>query len=134
MASIADLLRDMLGIDPAPVPFPVIPDPNQLSIPSEPVVRGNFASRLPRGNMGVLADRDQAKIGGRIALQSLLSQLPTGSLPSLRGPENTNTFPDIDIMFSNLFGGPDTGNPRDLTNSGQLRYRELFDRIIGRDL
>ncbi len=138
MASIADLLRDMLGIAPdpgpgaePPVPFPVIPDPNQLSIPSEPVVRGDFTSRLPSGNLGVLADLDQAEIGARITLKSLLSQLPTGSFPSLRGPKDSRSFADIDIMFSNLFGGP---NNRDKVTAGDLSYRELIDSLVGREI
>ncbi len=83
---------------------PIIPDPNQLSIPSEPVVRGTFADRLPHptqtGEAFRVEQSAKAK-GNKIVLNSILEQIE--SLPSLRGEDDDFAFPGLDIFFADVF-------------------------------
>ena len=83
-------------------PFtPVVPDPNQLSIPSEEVIRGSFSSRLknnrPENVFSMAqfsADRATEQIGTDITLSSVLEQL---DLPANLSERGGFSFPVFDI-------------------------------------
>ena len=98
-----DELDLMFKGDPIMRPFPIVPDPNQLSIPSEPVVRGDFKDRINKGRFGTAfsfaklsSETATLDIGADIVLRNLLNQLD--SLPSIRSKDDKFTFPGLDIM------------------------------------
>lgn len=104
---------------------PTIPDPNQLSIPSEPVVRGTFADRLPHTEQtveGFMVGERMKNKGSEIVLNSILKQLE--SFPSLRGPEDEFTLPGLDIFFAEIFKKPGS-----LTNEADQSVKELLQQL-----
>ncbi len=85
----------------------LVPDPNQLSIPSEPIVRGDFTSRVPPTGSDefsmaqFFANERTSEIGDEIVLSAILKQLE--SLPSAtRNFSAESTFPGIDVFDFNL--------------------------------
>ena len=109
--------------------IPIIPDPNQLSIPSEPTVRGDFTSRLPRFRNtieGFMVDRKTKEKGNEIVLNSILKQLK--SFPSLRSEEDRFAHPGLDIFFSEIFNSEDfVTNQKD---QGLKRLERAIDEAI----
>ena len=101
-SSVFDELDLFFKEDPIMRPFPLVPDPNQLSIPSEPVVRGTFMDRVDQSRKGTASsfaklssEAATMDIGNSIVLSSILKQLDF--LPSVRSENNEFSFPEIDI-------------------------------------
>ena len=120
MANIADLLREVLSGNTPPIPQrrpPVIPDPNQLSIPSEPAVRGGFGDRIrdmfTRGGGAIDMDPEILNKGAAIALSSILQQFQ--SLPS-----DPRVGTGLDVF---LFGGSGIEDP--LTSPSNIPKEDL---------
>ncbi len=98
-------------LDPLSSPMPMremqIPDPNQLSIPSEPVVRGSFTKRMNSMAKKQLdnLEFDQGMIdkGTDITLSSILDQL-------LGLTDFSNLSSNLDIF---AFFGPEAADIRE---------------------
>ncbi len=119
MAGIADLLREVLSGSTPPIPQRrslAIPDPNQLSIPSEPVVRGNFGDRIrdlfTQGGGTIDMDTEALRKGAQIALSSILKQLQL--------PSDPRVGTGLDVF---LFGGSGIEDP--LTSPSNIPAEDL---------
>ena len=105
-----------------------IPDPKQLSIPSEPRVRGSFAERVTKTFTNknrdtlasILADRATKDIGNAIVLSQILKQLE--SLPAAPSPNLNLSLPGFDIL--------DFGNKKDFVAKSDLIQSKMRKRDI----
>ncbi len=83
-----------------------IPDPNQLSIPSESVVRDDFTTRMEKlikskRNLtlpGILAGIETTNIGTEIVLSQILKQLNALPAENFGDAERNMFLPSLDIM------------------------------------
>ena len=121
--------------DPIMRPFPLVPDPNQLSIPSEPTVRGSFTDRLPKKSAFSMAqfysNRRTGRIGDEIVLGEMLKQLD--SLPAFasKNTEGAVSIPGSDI--STFFGTEMLASQRGI-DIGNLRRIHNKSGLLGRDI
>lgn len=113
--------------------MPEIPDPNQLSIPSELVVRGDFTDRIiklirSKRNLtlpGTLANIETELKGDEIVLNQILKQFNAMQAENF-GKGGRNLFvPGIDI--SRFFRETDNASRLDLAlGSIRERSKEFF--------
>jgi len=138
MAEIEDIFSALGGAGASNVPTEeeafsdlidrLVPDPNQVSIPSEP-----FDDPVVKNPEGVFSGpqffSNQATEGmaDRFVLQNLLKQFE--SIPSVRGGNDEFTFPGIDIFALGMNKG-DRVSERNLA----IGRNPDFDLLIGREL
>ncbi len=81
-----------------------VPDPNQLSIPSEPFDRRDFSQKLPKASpfsMGQFtANSETLSMGADIVLGSILEQL---NLPSTAHATTMGTFTSRELDIADFF-------------------------------